>query len=384
MYVEKLPEILKTTTIVKIKYDCCEKLHELKWKDADKNYQKNGGKHICRPCWLKTDNPATKQEVQDKIKQTTLEKYGVSCVLNTKENTKNRVESMFGTEERIEEIVAKRKQTSLERYGTESPMQNEEIKLRQHAVIMEKYGVDVPLKNPDILAKMKNTLNEKYGVDNVGKIPEAQEKASETMLQRYGVKRYNQLPKMREYFRENCREWLSESWANPWAKGIKRPQEWNDKNRNYVKKVMDNGTWWGGFTNNLKGRFPSSKCKKKMPRFLSSLELQYHFFLEFNDQVSHYDYEGLVIEYRKKDDTLHDYYVDFQVWYKDDPIQHNFELKHWKNKDKEDVIAKQEAALKFCNDNNMTYTLLFTQDIESLGLDLEEVKKYPNIEWQSK
>ena len=215
MYPEKLPIDPFTTTIVKIIYDCCGKEHQLKWKDADKNFKKNGGKHICRPCMLKDNNPASKPEVREKMRQTCLEKYGVTCVLNTPENMATRLDEMFGTPERTQKIVDARKETFREIYGVDHPMLDEGVK----NTCLDRYGVDVPLKSPEILAKMVTTLYERYGVDNVMKDNAVVQKVQDTTEERYGVRHYNELPEMKEYLREHCKEWLAESYANHVGEG---------------------------------------------------------------------------------------------------------------------------------------------------------------------
>lgn len=381
MYTEELPKPCYTTTLVSVQYDCCGVDRQMKWVDANKNFTKNNGKHICRTCFLKTNNPANRPEVREKMKATCFEKYGTDCVLNTKENTQKRVEKMFGTKESTQKIVAKRKSTSIEKYGADHIMKTEEGVQRCKAALQNKYGVDYPLQSPEILSKMQTTILERYGVDNVAQLDSVQEKMASTNFERYGVEHYNQLPEMKDYLRANCREWLKESWENPWAKGITRPKEWNEKQRKTIRKLITEGNWPGGFQSNTKGRFPAWKCVKSMPRFLSSLELIFHFFLNTNDLVQEYDYEGLVIEYNKQDGTTHDYYVDFQVKYKNDTIIHNFEIKSYKNKDNIDVKLKYEAALEYCDNHNMTYTILFDEDIHKLGFDLEKIKQLPGIKF---
>ncbi len=380
MYTEKLPEVLKTTTMVKIKYDCCGKLHELKWKDADKNYQKNGNKHICRPCWLKNDNPSTRQEVLDKMKKTCLERYGVTCALNTEENTKSRVESMFGTEERVEEIVAKRKQTSLERYGTESPMQNEEIKAKQHAVMMEKYGVDVPLKNPEILAKMRATIEERYGVSNVMEIPEIQEKMALTTFERHGVEYYNQLPEMKDYLRENCVEWLSESYAigGP-MKGITRPQEWNDKQRETVAQKIEEGTWYSGDKNSLKGTYQADKCGRQKPWFRSSYELIVHWYLDHCEDVEWYDYEPFQVSYYDEIGHKRYYTVDFSIKFKSLEKLVAIEVKNNYTKDSVVTQLKKSAFNEQCGECFMPIEVWANKEIKKLNLNIDELLKNERI-----
>jgi hypothetical protein len=177
---------------------------------------------------------------------------------------------------------------------------------------------------------------------------------------------------------------LAESYKNPWAKGIKRPEEWNEKQRLAIREKMKTGEWNGGFASNFKGRFPAWKCKKQKPRFLSMLEAKYHYFLNVNPVVEWYNYEGLIIEYYKTDGTKHDYYVDFQVKYVEDPLQHNFEIKAWQNKDKFDTQAKYEAAVTYCNINSMTYAMLFEKDIELLNIPDDIIRNLPGIELYQK
>lgn len=253
MYTQSLPEPCYTTTLVSVKYNCCGIERQMKWVDASKNFNKNNGKHICRPCLLKTNNPASRSEVRDKMKQTCIKKYGSACALNSEENTKKRVEKMFGTEESVKQIVEKRKQTSLERYGADHIMKTKEGQDRQAAVIQKKYGVNHPLQNSDILAKMRATVQARHGVDNVAQLDSVQEKMAATCLERHGVEHYNQLPEMKDYLRNNCSTWLAESYANPWAKGFTRPQEWNDKARETISALLQEGKWHSGPKSSLKG-----------------------------------------------------------------------------------------------------------------------------------
>lgn len=381
MFLSEIPENVKTTTSIQIKYDCCGKDHVLKYKDAKKNFETNGGKHICRSCWLKTNNPAKRKEVQEKTKKTNLERYGTSIALNTKENVAARVEKMFGTEKAVKEIVEKRRKTNRKKYGSDHPMQNDEIKAKQQAILTEKYGTHVPLQNEEIKAKMQKTVLERYGVTNVVMIPEVRAKMAKTMYENYGVEHYNQLPEMKDYMRENCPQWLQESWeAGGPMKGVERPEEWNQKQRETVAIRIQSGNWNGGFKSNCRGRYNANKCRKNNPRFLSSLELKMHYFFDNNQNIEWYDYECLAIPYIKTEGTNHLYFPDFLVKFIDDPIEHIIETKTWKEKDSINVQLKQEAALDYATDNNMTYTIMFDEDVEELGLDLEFIKKLPNVE----
>jgi hypothetical protein len=381
MYLDKIPENVKTTTLVQIKYDCCQKERSIKFCDARANFQKNNNKHICRPCWLRTNNPAKSKEVQDKIKKTNLEKYGTTLPINSKENIEARNKKMFGSEEAVKEIVAKRRQTNRKKYGSDHPMQNDDIKAKQQAVLTEKYGTHVPLKNNEVKAKMQKTVQERYGVTNVAMLPEVRAKMAKTMYENYGVEHYNQLPEMKDYLRENCPQWLQESWENPWAKGITRPEEWNQKQRETVANLIKNGNWSGGFKSNCRGKYFARKCRKNSPRFLSSLELKMHFFLDNNPNVEWYDYECLAIPYIKKEGTKHLYFPDFLVKFFDNPYEHIIETKTWKEKDSINVQIKQNAAIDYADEHKMIYVLMFDEDVDRLvDIDFELIKSVPQVQ----
>ena len=209
------------------------------------------------------------------------------------------------------------------------------------------------------------------------------EKQQQTTLERHGATHYNQLPDAKEYLRENCTKWLADSYANPWAKGITRPEEWNERNRQAVRMLMQEGKWHGGFVSNMRGRFPAWKCKKQMPRFLSSLELKLHYYLNHCDDVEYYDYEGLIISYVKpSDNKKHDYYPDFQIKYYEDDVIHVQETKTYLQKDNLDVIAKQNSAIDYCNRNNMRYSIIFDEDVNNIvKKDFEDIKNFPGIIW---
>lgn len=384
MYLQIIDNILQSHK-VKIKYDCnggfekCGQESLMKLKDAEKNLKNNEGKHICRQCYLKDKNPMKKKENVEKLKNTFEEKYG-GMPMNSKEQIDKRREK-FKDQEFVKQRTEKRKITNLSKYGTEYAQQCDSVKEKQKNTMQERYGVDHPYQSKEILEKMKSNNKEKYGVENLASLKEVQIKMAKTTFEKYGVEHYNQLPCMKEYLAENCKEWLKESWKNPWAKGIKRPEEWNQKQREAITKLIISGNWSGGFKSNIKGRFPAWKCKKENPRFLSSLELKLHYFLNINPIVKEYDYEGISIEYFKSDGTKHLYFPDFQINYIDDEIIHILETKTWKNKDNLDVKSKQDAAIEYCNKNNMVYTILFDEDVDELvGLTTQQIiEKTPNL-----
>lgn len=383
MYLEEIKGKLPGQRVL-IKYDCegnfenCGKESTPIFKVAEKNFQANSGKHICRSCQLKIKNPMKDKKVQEKIKQTCLEKYGSETALNSKENIENR-KKQYENKEFVEQVVEKRKKTNLGKYGVEFAQQSEQVKEKQKETMIERYGVEHPYQSEEIMAKMKASNKEKYGVENVAQLPEVQIKMAKTTLERYGVEHYNQLPEMKDYLRDNCKEWLKESYENGGPnKGITRPEEWNQKQRETIAKSIDEGNWQRSPSNSLKGIYKSKKCLRKDPLFRSSYELKYHYFLDHNDDVEFYDYEPFQIPYYDTENKLRHYTIDFIVKYKNDVVC--VEIKNNYNKEEYLIGGKHEAAIKLCAEQNMKLDVLSNERIKELNLDLETLLSLDEVE----
>lgn len=385
MYLQEILGIIQSHE-VKIKYDCdggfdqCGKEKMLKLKYAEKNFKDNNGMHICRKCNLKNKNPMKKQEVKNKVKKTCEEKYG-GMPMNSQERIEER-KKLFKDENFKKQWVEKHKKTSIEKYGVEHPMHLESTKNKQKQSMQEKYGVDHPYQSKEILAKMKENNLKKYGVENVAQLPEVQIKMAKTTLERYGVEHYNELPEMKDYLRENCREWLAESWANPWAKGIVRPEEWNQKQRETIANLILEGKWNAGHRNTWRGNYKSLKCKKLNPMFRSGFELIYHWHLDHCDLVDWYEYEPFCIPYKKDNGSIALYFPDFLVKYKNNSILSLCEVKADYLHDSIETQNKYKCAKEYVkNTPNLEYKIFLKKDIKELGFDLADIlsKKEVNI-----
>ena len=371
MYLE-LPENPLTTTKVKIKYDCCDKEYTLKWKDANANFLKNG-KHVCRTCWLKSNNPAKQDSAKQKQRQTCLEKYGITMSMNSQENIEKR-KKLFENEEYVKQRSEKQRQTCIERYGVEHQMHIDQVKEKVKSTNMERYGVEAPLQNKDILAKAQATNLERYGDICPLNNPEIKAKALKSLFENYGVEYYNQLPEMKDYLRENCREWLKESWANPWAKGIPKTDEQKQKQSETAMRLIDEGNWNVGAKYSIKGIYNSKKCHRKNPMFRSSYELKTHYHLDNNDEVEWYDYEPFRIAYIDTEGKKRNYAIDFVVKYKNREklvaieVKNDYDMKRFKE------CGKESAFIAECSEY-IDFEIWSNEKIKSLNLDLEKLLK---------
>lgn len=375
MYLQEIAGVLQGHD-VKIKYDCsggfeqCGKEKTIKLKYAEKNFKDNDGKHICRKCFLKYKNPMKKAEVKEKVKKTCVEKYGSSMPMNSKENIEKRKE-LFKDENYKKQWVEKHKKTNLERYGVDHPVKLESIRNKQKQTLKENYGVEYPYQSKEIMDKMKSNNLEKYGVENVASLPEVQIKMARTTLERYGVEHYNELPEMKDYLKENCKEWLVESWANPWAKGITRPDEWNQKARETIRASIQNGTWKGGGKHSLRGKIDVKKCKKKNPWFRSSYELKVHIWLELSESIDYYDYEPFEINYIGTDGHSRLYFPDFLIFWSDKTRKPTLvEVKNSYMAEAGINLSKNKSAIQFTKEKGLEFEVWEDNKIKSLDISL--------------
>lgn len=127
------------------------------------------------------------QEIQEKVKKTCLDRYGVTST--------NKLESM----------KKKSRETCLEKYGTEYAIQNKEMREKIEKTNLEKYGTKIASCNKEIANKIKDSLcsrtdeekeftrlktiqtnRQKYGTDYPIQSLETKQKVKDTCLKKYG------------------------------------------------------------------------------------------------------------------------------------------------------------------------------------------------------
>ena len=124
------------------------------------------------------------KNVQNKLKQTTIKKYGVDHP--SKLSTNN---FKSNNPQKTKEIHEKTKQTCLEKYGCEYAWNND----KQKQTCLEKYGYENVFKNKEIIDKIKKTKFNKYGEEHFNN----REKAKQTCLEKYDVDNYSKTIKFK-------------------------------------------------------------------------------------------------------------------------------------------------------------------------------------------
>lgn len=107
----------------------------------------------------------------DKIKQTTEEKYGVSCIFKRKD-IRQKCEQAANSPEARE----KAKQTCLEHYGADHPMHSDEVKDKMKQTCLDRYGTEYSFQSENNRQKSRETMLKKYGVDHSSKMTENKRK----------------------------------------------------------------------------------------------------------------------------------------------------------------------------------------------------------------
>lgn len=370
MKFQEIPENTPDDEFVFIECDITGKTKKTRYGVAKANVAKNNGKYITNWGLAKLNNPMKRQDVKEKIKQTNLERYGATTALNIPENLEKR-KALFEDVQFIKKRAEKQRQTCIERYGVEHQMHINEVKDKVKTTNVERYGVEVPLQSPEILSKVQATNLERYGDICPLNNPEVRAKALKSLFEHYGVEYYNQLPEMKDYLRENCREWLKESWANPWAKGVPKTDEQRQKQSETVMNLIDDGNWNVGAKYSIKGIYTiSKKCSRKNPIFRSSYELKTHWHLDNNENVEWYDYEPFKVPYIDAEGKKRNYAIDFVVKFKDKDrllaieVKNDYDMKRFKE------CGKEAAFINECS-QDMDFEIWSNEKIKSLNLDLE-------------
>jgi len=166
-----------------------------------------------------SDNPFSKPEVQEKIKQTMLARYGV-------ENP-----------QQAPDIRNKTKQTNLERYGHEEILSSPEIREQIKSTCEEVYGGPAPSCDPEVVEKARQTNLARWGEEWTCQVPEVRQKQLETMESNYGSHFFAS-----EEGKEAVRQKMLEKYGTPHALCL--PEFW-EKCRDTFKRNHPDHEWPG-------------------------------------------------------------------------------------------------------------------------------------------
>lgn len=159
--------------------NCGKPLDESK---SFKDFQSGYRRFCCKRCMAMLTQKM--ESVQEKRRTTMIERYGDPHFNNQKKTEQTKLERYGDAKFNNPE---KTKQTCLERFGCVTPLHNKEIEKKIKDRNIEKYGDAVMFKTRYFKEKRVLTCREHYGVDYPMQAQENIEKRKKTSLDRYGV-----------------------------------------------------------------------------------------------------------------------------------------------------------------------------------------------------
>ena len=146
-----------------------------------------------------------KEKTVEKIKSTTLKKYGVNHVMHNSD------------------IKSKQEKTNIERYGYKSPLLNLDIQKKITNTNFEKYGGHHTKRESEReniknrvgnMEEVRSEFKKQYGVSNPFELSEIKERGKESMLKNYGVEHALQSEEIKQRMREERFTKTGKYWSN--------------------------------------------------------------------------------------------------------------------------------------------------------------------------
>lgn len=186
LYIEDNLSITEVSNIMNISYRTIQRAIKEFGYNKDRNQIQEQRKELLKEKYG-VENTYQLDSSIEKIKQTKLEKYGDKNFNNNKQQKQTMIDK-YGVE--CGYNLLKVQDKIREKFGGMGYASNViQEKIRQ--TNLDKYGVEYPIQNKDISSKanskMKRTLQEKYGVTHNWSIPEVRERTKNTVQDKYGV-----------------------------------------------------------------------------------------------------------------------------------------------------------------------------------------------------
>jgi hypothetical protein len=144
-----------------------------------------------RPVLKGADNPFSKPEVQEKVRQSMVEKYGAvnpQQVPTIRARTRDTMHAQYGGELMGSPVIrAKANVTNLAKYGTTEPSRTPEVVERARQTNLTRYGVEWTNRDPDVRRRQLETMFARYGNQHYFASDEGKREVRAALMERYGV-----------------------------------------------------------------------------------------------------------------------------------------------------------------------------------------------------
>lgn len=178
--------------------------------------------------------PMQSEELKEKIAETNRDRYGYS---NPSQNIE--IRKKISERLKDPEVQAHYLERAMRHYRVKRPSMTLEVQEKMKATSLERYGVEYPIQNDEIksvaVEHQIQSVREKYGVDYISQVPEFEEKAKQSFMEKYGVTcsfqvnpSFNTVSKINQSFGE----WLEDL-------GLEVEYEFQLENRRYDLHIVD-------------------------------------------------------------------------------------------------------------------------------------------------
>lgn len=288
------------------------------------------------------------KKIQDKIKETNIERYGVEHFTN----------------------IEKSKQTNLEKYGVENVFQNEKIKEKIKKTCLSHFGVEYPLQNYDIKLKMYITNYDRYSVKTFTSTEPGKATVNKTVMNKYGVNNIFQLESIKDGIKKSNIENFGVEYPMQSIDIMNKSKKtclhkYGVEHTLCLKKYRDNG-----FSSH-----PLKEYQLKDDRIISYQSKPELLFIKKCENDNIYIENGDIIDY-KFNNKIHRYYIDFKI--KEENKWKLVEIKgkhNWFFGDLNSgkLESKFNSAVKYSEDNNyLDYILILDKKIYYTYEDLKK------------
>ncbi len=144
-----------------------------------------------RPVLKGSDNPFSRPEIQEKVRQSMVAKYGAENpqqVSDIRERTRKTTTDRYGGELMRSPIIREKvNATNLARYGTTEPARTPEVIERARQTNLARYGVEWTNQDPSVRRRQLDTVLARYGNEYYFASEEGKREVRAALMGRYGV-----------------------------------------------------------------------------------------------------------------------------------------------------------------------------------------------------
>lgn len=216
---------------------------------GDENYTLYGSESFKQNLKTKYNDPNYNN--REKCKKTNLDRYGVEC--NLMINATERSQKMWN--EHHDELLNKRKQTTLNKYGVEHYVLSDEFKQKNKNTKIQKYG-SIELAYKHILELSKKTKIQLYGDESFNN----SNKTKETLI--------NRQTKFEQ--ENNCTKYIDllKQYGQGWAFGLNLPIIYDGRFRYISNEYIDTIKQYSNELHNIKS---VSKIESEIYEYVKSI-----------------------------------------------------------------------------------------------------------------